>query len=41
MLEHAMGIDDIRAAAARLPGRIHRTPVITVRSFDERCGHTV
>ncbi|HYS94086.1 MAG TPA: pyridoxal-phosphate dependent enzyme [Candidatus Acidoferrales bacterium] len=40
MLEHAMGIDDIQAAA-RLPGRIHRTPVITVRSFDERCGHTV
>lgn len=36
-----MGIDDIRAAAARLQGRIHRTPVITVHSFDERCGHTV
>ncbi len=41
MLENAIGIDDIRAAAARLQGRIHRTPVITGRSFDERGGHTV
>jgi threonine dehydratase len=37
----AFGIEDIRAAAARLKGRIHRTPVVTVRSFDERCGHHV
>jgi threonine dehydratase len=36
-----LGIDDIRAAAARLKGRIHRTPVVTARSFDERCGHQV
>jgi threonine dehydratase len=41
MLENPIGIDDIRAAAARLQGRIHRTPVISGRSFDERCGHTV
>src|SRR5213594_2746388 len=34
----AIGIEDIRAAAARLKDRIHRTPVITSRSFDERCG---
>src|SRR5215467_5061437 len=36
-----IGIEDIRAAAARLKGRIHRTPVVTSRSFDERCGHQV
>lgn len=34
----AISIDDVRAAAARLAGRIHRTPVITSRSFDEVCG---
>src|SRR5438876_9774566 len=34
----ATGLEDVRAAAARLKGRIHRTPVITSRSFDERCG---
>jgi threo-3-hydroxy-L-aspartate ammonia-lyase len=33
-----ISIDDVRAAAARLTGRIHRTPVITSRSFDEVCG---
>jgi threo-3-hydroxy-L-aspartate ammonia-lyase len=33
-----ISIDDVRAAAARLTGRIHRTPVITSRSFDELCG---
>lgn len=37
----SLGIEDIRAAAARLKGRIHRTPVITTRSFDERCGQQV
>src|SRR5499426_2622829 len=36
-----IGIEDIRAAASRLKGRIHRTPVITTRSFDERCGQQV
>src|SRR6266571_1917903 len=34
----AIDLEDVRAAAARLEGRIHRTPVITSRSFDERCG---
>src|SRR5215470_17975893 len=36
-----IGIEDIRAAATRLKGRIHRTPVVTSRSFDERCGQQV
>jgi len=36
-----IGIEDIRAAAARLKGRIHRTPVVTSRSFDEQCGQQV
>src|SRR5262249_21522781 len=36
-----IGIEDIRAAAARLKGRIHRTPVFPSRSFDERCGQQV
>jgi threo-3-hydroxy-L-aspartate ammonia-lyase len=34
----AIGIEDVRAAAARLKERIHRTPVITSRSFDDLCG---
>jgi threo-3-hydroxy-L-aspartate ammonia-lyase len=37
----AIGIEDVRAAAARLKGRIHRTPVITSRSFDDACGFSV
>jgi len=37
----ALGIEEVRAAAARLKGRIHRTPVITSRSFDELCGLSV
>src|SRR5215468_9414404 len=37
----SIGIEDIRAAASRLKGRIHRTPVITTRSFDERCEQQV
>jgi threonine dehydratase len=40
-MKNAIGIEDVRAAAARLKGRIHRTPVITSRSFDEQCGSTV
>jgi len=40
-MKSAIGIEDVRAAAARLKGRIHRTPVITSRSFDEACGSTV
>jgi len=34
----AVGIDDIRAAAARLAGVAHRTPVLTSRTLDERTG---
>ncbi len=34
-------IDDIREAARRLKGHVHRTPVITSRSFDEASGHHV
>ena len=37
----AIGIDDVRAAAARLRGVAHRTPVITARTLDERCGGRV
>jgi threonine dehydratase len=31
----------VEAAAGRLAGRIHRTPVLTSRSFDDASGHTV
>ncbi|MBI2554827.1 MAG: pyridoxal-phosphate dependent enzyme, partial [Candidatus Rokubacteria bacterium] len=34
-------LDDVRAAAARLRDRIHRTPVVTCRSFDEATGYSV
>jgi threo-3-hydroxy-L-aspartate ammonia-lyase len=34
-------LDDVRAAAARLDGVAHRTPVITSRTLDERTGATV
>jgi threonine dehydratase len=34
--ELAVGIDDIRAAAARLAGVAHRTPVLTSRTLDAR-----
>jgi threonine dehydratase len=40
-MKNAIGIEDVRAAAARLKGRIHRTPVITSRSFDDVCGCSV
>ena len=40
-MKNAIGIEDVRAAAARLKGRIHRTPVITSRSFDDLCGCSV
>jgi threo-3-hydroxy-L-aspartate ammonia-lyase len=32
-----IGIDDVRAAAERLRGVAHRTPVLTARTLDERC----
>ena len=37
----AITIDDVREAARRLKGHIHRTPVITSRSFDEASGQRV
>src|ERR687883_302342 len=36
-----IAIDDVRAAAARLRGVAHRTPVLTSRTLDERCGGRV
>lgn len=36
-----LSIDDVKAAAHRLAGRIHRTPAVTCRSFDEAVGHSV
>jgi threo-3-hydroxy-L-aspartate ammonia-lyase len=41
MADLAIGIDDVRAAADRLRGVAHRTPVITARTLDERCGGRV
>jgi threonine dehydratase len=37
----AIGFDDVRAAAERLRGIAHRTPVLTSRTLDERCGGRV
>jgi threonine dehydratase len=34
-------LDDVRAAARRLDGRVHRTPVVTSRSLDEATGLSV
>jgi len=34
-------LDDVRAAAQRLRGRIHRTPVIACQSFDDASGYRV
>jgi threo-3-hydroxy-L-aspartate ammonia-lyase len=36
-----VGIQDVRAAAGRLQGVAHRTPVLTSRTVDERAGATV
>jgi threo-3-hydroxy-L-aspartate ammonia-lyase len=36
-----ISLDDVRAAAARLTGNIHRTPVLTTRTLDELTGATV
>ncbi|HUP18663.1 MAG TPA: pyridoxal-phosphate dependent enzyme [Gemmatimonadota bacterium] len=41
MTSLAIGIDDVRAAAERIAGRVHRTPVVTSRSIDERAGRTL
>lgn len=40
-MRSAIDVGDVRAAAAHLKGRIHRTPVITSRSFDDLCGFAV
>ena len=37
----AASFDDVRAAAVRLHGVVHRTPVVTSRTLDERTGATV
>src|SRR3712207_2385239 len=37
----AISVDDVRAAAERLRGVAHRTPVLTSRTLDERTGATV
>lgn len=37
----AIGIDDIRAAAERIAGVAHRTPVLTSRTADARTGATL
>src|SRR5215475_28200 len=34
-------LDLVKDAAVRLRGRVHRTPVVTSRSLDEACGHSV
>jgi threonine dehydratase len=39
--EIAIGIDEIRAAAARIAPYAHKTPVLTSRTLDERCGGRV
>src|ERR1700754_2962188 len=36
-----IGIDDVHAAADRLRGVAHRTPVLTSRTLDDRCGGRV
>ena len=37
----AVTLDDIRAAAGRISHDAHRTPVLTSRTLDERCGGSV
>ncbi len=41
MTDHPLTLARIEAAARRLEGRVHRTPVVTCRSFDEAAGHRV
>jgi len=41
MIDVPLTLDDVRRAAERLAPWIHRTPVVTARSLDERCGATV
>src|SRR5271167_3579724 len=37
----AIGLDDVREASERLAPWIHRTPVMTSRTLDGRCGGSV
>jgi threo-3-hydroxy-L-aspartate ammonia-lyase len=37
----SLTLEDVRSAARRLGGRIHRTPVISCQSFDDASGHDV
>ncbi len=41
MLDDALTLDRVRAAAARLDGVAHRTPLLTSTTLDERCGASV
>jgi threo-3-hydroxy-L-aspartate ammonia-lyase len=36
-----LSLEDVRAAARRLRGRVDRTPVLNSAAFDEACGYTV
>ena len=36
-----IGVDEIRQAAERIAPWAHRTPVLTSKSFDARCGGSV
>jgi threonine dehydratase/serine racemase len=38
---HAVTLDDVRAAAARIEGRAHRTPVVTCATLDARAGRSL
>jgi threo-3-hydroxy-L-aspartate ammonia-lyase len=40
-VDAVIGLDDVRAAAARLDGVAHRTPVLTSRALDAMVGATV
>ncbi len=41
MMTRSLTLDEIQEAAGRLRDRIHRTPVVTCRSFDEAVGCSV
>ena len=38
MTSYAANLDSIRAAADRIAGKVHRTPVMTSTALDEMCG---
>lgn len=40
-MQYAVGYEDVKAAARRLEGVAHRTPVVTSRSLDARTGASV